>query len=130
MGPAAAAVRPLDRVNAAAETRASWVYENPYEAQTPFIRIRARNRLAAYGDPGNIVLVDPAQGNPFVAEGTAAPDLTQDILPADETTPDGGAAWRYRASNRQRPAFRLDQDRGQAARGRGYLRGIGAWDCG
>ncbi len=91
---------PSTGVNVAAETHASWVYENPYEAQTPFIRIRARNRLAAYGDPGNMVLVDPAQGNPFVAEGTASPDLTQDMLPADETTPGGGAALRYRASNR------------------------------
>ncbi len=91
---------PSTVVNAAVETRTNWDYENPYEAQTPFIRIRARNRLAAYGDPGNVVLVDPAQGNPFAAEGTAAPDLTQEVLPADETTPDGGAALSYLASNR------------------------------
>ena len=32
-------------------------------------------------------------------KATAAPDLTQEILPAVETTPDGAAAWSYRASN-------------------------------
>ncbi|MHB8972239.1 MAG: hypothetical protein ACYC4N_17505 [Pirellulaceae bacterium] len=90
---------PVAGVNAATETRANWVHQNPYEVQTPFIRIRALNQLAAYGDPGNVVLVDPAQGNPFTADGTAAPDLTQDIRSAEETTPDGGAALHYHASN-------------------------------
>ncbi len=85
--------------NAADEARAAWTADNPYGAQRPFIRLRARSRLAAYGDPGNVVLVDPAAGNPFVAEGTAADNLTQSIEPAIEKTPDGAAALAYTAAN-------------------------------
>ncbi|NLX57029.1 MAG: hypothetical protein GXY58_18125 [Planctomycetaceae bacterium] len=90
---------PAATVNAAAPERANWDYANPYEAQTPFVRIRARNRLAPYGDPGNVVLVDPAQGNPFQTAGTASDSVTQEVQLASETTPDGGAAVCYRAAN-------------------------------
>lgn len=86
-------------VNAASETRAQAVYENPYEAQTPFIRVRARSQLASFGDPRNVVLADPALGNPFAPEGTATPELAQQIQPATETTPSGDAALSYRVSN-------------------------------
>lgn len=85
--------------NAADEARATWSADNPYAAQRPFIRLRARNRLAAYGDSGNVVLVDPAAGNPFVTEGTAADSLTQTVSLATETTPDGGGTLAYAATN-------------------------------
>lgn len=86
-------------VNAADDARSAWTADNPYGAQRPFIRLRARNRLATYGDPGNIVLVDPAQGNPFTPEGTATDSLTQSVSPAGERTPDGGPALAYSATN-------------------------------
>lgn len=91
---------PTAVVNAATATTSGWEYRNPYAAQTPFVRLRARAALAPYGDPGNVVLADPARGTPFVAESTAAADLTQSVTPAEEKTPDGGAAVCYRAENK------------------------------
>jgi hypothetical protein len=87
-------------LNAADPKRASFEYPNPYATQTPFVRLRARSRLAPYGDPANIVLADFAQGNPFKAEAAASADLTQSLDLATEKTPGGGPAVCYRVANR------------------------------
>jgi hypothetical protein len=89
---------PAVTILAADESRA-WVYENAYAEQKPFVRLRARSRLAPYGSADNVVLVDPARGNPFQKEATASPDLTHEVELSTETAPDGAAALRYRAKN-------------------------------
>jgi hypothetical protein len=91
---------PPRTVNAADPQRATWQYPDPYAGQTPFVRLRARSRLAPYGDPGNVVLADFARGNPFKAEATASADLTQSLELAAEKTPDGGPALCYRVGNK------------------------------
>ncbi len=75
-------------------------YNNPYAAQAPWLRLRAHARLAPYGSKDNIVLADPKDGVPFKAEATASADLVQEIEASPEKTPDGGAAFCYRAANK------------------------------
>lgn len=76
-----------------------WAWENPHADQGPWVRIRARTRLAEYGAEENIVLADFADGVPFQPDGTASADLTQSVDPSPEKTPNGSSAFCYRAHN-------------------------------
>ncbi|MBI3920854.1 MAG: hypothetical protein HY318_05490 [Armatimonadetes bacterium] len=76
-----------------------WSYRNPHGEQRPWVRIRARTRLAPYGSKENLVLADFTSGLPFKPDGSASADLTQSIEASTEKTPDGGSAFCYRAEN-------------------------------
>ncbi|OGV70078.1 MAG: hypothetical protein A3K19_27615 [Lentisphaerae bacterium RIFOXYB12_FULL_65_16] len=76
-----------------------WRYNNPHDAQAPWVRLRARTRLAKYADKENIVLADFDQGIPFAPKATASPELVQSVEPSAEKTPDGSSAFCYRAKN-------------------------------
>jgi hypothetical protein len=78
---------------------AEWTYANPHSQQRPWLRIRARSRLAPYGSPDNLVLADCAESIPFALEDTASTELTQSVEPSPEKTPDGASAFCYRAKN-------------------------------
>ena len=78
---------------------AQWAVGNPYHDQVPWIRIRARTGLAPYGDPGNVVLADYAEGVLFTVDGAAAASLTQALASSDEKAPNGGGAVEYSARN-------------------------------
>ncbi len=77
-----------------------WTSNNPYDAQSPWLRIRARTALAKFGAKGNLVLADPAGGIPFAADGSSAAELVQSLEASAEKTPDGGIAFSYSAENR------------------------------
>lgn len=74
-----------------------WNFQNPYREQQPWIRLRARPRLAPYGAQENLILADFEQGVPFQPNGAASPDLVQSGEPSSEKTPDGSSAFCYRA---------------------------------
>ncbi|MEI6502895.1 MAG: hypothetical protein WCP21_17935, partial [Armatimonadota bacterium] len=78
----------------------AWQYHNPYAKQAPWLRLRARTQTAAYGAKENIVLADCAGENPFKLKASSSTDLVQALEPSAERTPDGGAAFCYRAENR------------------------------
>ena len=86
-------------VDAGTPEGAEWTYANPYAEQRPWVRIRARTRLAPYGSPDNLVLADFADSVPFQPSATASLELTQAVEPVTETTPDGARAFCYRARN-------------------------------
>lgn len=90
---------PSQVVNAAQPESGTWQYQNPYSAQQPFVRVRARAKLAPYGDAANIALADPAKGDAFQPEATASADLVQTVETATEKAPDGTSAFLYRAQN-------------------------------
>jgi len=93
------------RVVDASRTEASaWVVKNPYGGQTPWLRIRARTALAPAGAKENIVLADSSGGVPFKPDGAASAELVQSVEPSPEKSPDGGAAFCYRAENRGKTA--------------------------
>ena len=73
---------------------------NPFAEQRPWVRIRARQRLAPYGAKENIVLADFGGAVPFKVGGSASPDLVQSVEPSAEKTPDGASAFCYRAENK------------------------------
>lgn len=73
---------------------------NPYAAQTPWLRLRGQTRLTAYGANENIVLADFSDKVPFATDGTASPELIQSVEPSKEKTPDGASAFCYRATNK------------------------------
>ena len=80
--------------------RWEYVYTNPHGEQTPWVRIRARHELMPHGSGENLVLTDPASGTLPKVDGTAAAELVQAVEPSPEKTPDGGAAFCYKAENR------------------------------
>jgi len=75
-------------------------FDNPHGAQRPWVRLRARSRLASFGSADDLVLADYAEGVPFRADGTASPDLTQQVAPSAETAPDGARAFVFSAANK------------------------------
>jgi len=77
-----------------------WIYSNPYGKQRPWMRIRARTRLAPYGSGKNMVLADFNGSMPFKPDGSSSPQLCQMIENSSEKTPDGSSAFRYRAVNK------------------------------
>ena len=79
-----------------------WTCKNPYGEQTPWLRLRAKTRLAAYADKDNFVLADFAQGVPFRPDGSASGQLVQTAGPSAEKTPDGSSAFCYRAHNKSK----------------------------
>jgi len=87
-------------VDAARAEWCEWTCANPYDEQTPWLRIRARTALAPHGSKGNLVLADPAAGIPFQPAASAAAELVQALEPSGEKSPDGGNAFCYRAENR------------------------------
>ena len=98
------AVRPLRFgpprvVNASAVGAAEWDYENPYAEQRPWVRIRARTRLAPYGARGNTVLADFEKEVPFRPDGSASAELVPSTEPSTLRTPDGSSSFCYRARN-------------------------------
>jgi len=104
-------VRPLkfgppQLVDVANDGRARWSYENPHHEQTPWIRIRARTRVARYGDQDNIVLADPKKGLPFKLDGSSSAQFVQTVEPSAEKTPDGSSAFCYRAHNQSKTRSR------------------------
>ena len=76
-----------------------WRYNNPYDAQTPWVRLRAKTRLAKYADTENVVLADFDEGIPFAPKAVASPELVQSVEPSAEKTPAGTSAFGYRAKN-------------------------------
>lgn len=76
-----------------------WRYHNPYDTQAPWVRLRARTRLAKYADTENVVLADFDKGIPFAPKATASSELVQSVGPSAERTPDGSNAFCYRAKN-------------------------------
>ena len=76
-----------------------WSCKNPYADQDPWVRLRARTRLSRYGDKGNVVLADFAQGVEFKPDGSASAQLVQSVEPSAEKTPDGSSAFCYQALN-------------------------------
>ncbi|OGV69535.1 MAG: hypothetical protein A3K19_13950 [Lentisphaerae bacterium RIFOXYB12_FULL_65_16] len=95
---------PSKVVNATRPELAEWHFQNPHGDQAPWLRIRAQPQLAPYGAKENIVLADFAAAVPFKPERTASPDLTQSVDPSSEKTPDGAAAFCYRAENKGKAA--------------------------
>ena len=93
---------PSQVVDAESETGCLVRLQNPYAPQRPWVRVRALGEPAAYGAEGNIVLADFAEGVPFTADGSASEELTCAAEPAEEQTPDGAAAFCFRAKNAAR----------------------------
>jgi len=98
-------VRPLEFgpprvVDASREASGTWTAKSPFGGQAPWIRIRARTRLAPASAKGNLVLADPGRGVPFQLDGTASPELVQSVAPCPEKAPDGKSTFVYRAENR------------------------------
>ncbi|MEN6544814.1 MAG: hypothetical protein ABFE07_02135 [Armatimonadia bacterium] len=91
---------PPQVVNAADSSQSRWECNNPYPSQQPFVRLRARPKLAAYGDASNKVLADFAKGELFKPEATASADLTQSVGLSGEKAPDGSPALCYRIENK------------------------------
>ncbi|MEW6751408.1 MAG: hypothetical protein AB1505_10585 [Candidatus Latescibacterota bacterium] len=85
-------------LNAARQERSSFSFTNRNEAQRPWVRLRACTRLAAYGDPANVVLADGAQGIPLAVDGTTE-GLECWTEPSAETPPAGGSAFTCAARN-------------------------------
>ena len=97
-------VRPLQfgpprTLNAERPEQSEWSRANPFAAQVPWLRLRARARLAPYGAEDNVVLADFAGDVPFKPDGSASPTLVQHVERSSEKTPDGSAAFCYRATN-------------------------------
>lgn len=90
---------PSQTLNAGQATRRSLQQTNPYAAQTPWLRLRARTRLAPYGAPENRVLADAGEPVPFTAAASAATDLVMSVAPSGEKTPAGSSAFACRARN-------------------------------
>ncbi len=98
-------VRPLQFgpprvVDGRSPQRREWTCQNPYEGQTPWVRIRGRTALAPYGSKNNLVLADFGQAVSLKPDGTASPELVQSAEPSAEKAPDGTPAFCYRAENR------------------------------
>lgn len=83
--------------------------QNPYDEQRPWLRLRARTRLAPYGTKENAVLADFTNGVAFKVAGSASAELIPTVASAAEKTPDGGSAICYRAENRGKARSRWCQ---------------------
>lgn len=70
---------------------------NPYGPQRPWVRIRARARLAAYGAPENVVLADFRSSVPLRAAGTGSGDLAVSAHASVQKAPDGAACCQLQA---------------------------------
>jgi len=97
-------LRPLQfgppRVVDASGPSARWTCKNPYTEQSPWVRIRARTALAAYGGKKSLVLADPHGGVPFQTRDAASAELVQAVEPSAEKAPDGTSTFCYWAENR------------------------------
>ena len=78
---------------------AQFMVRNPFAAQSPWLRIRARTGLAHHGAADNIVLADFGTGICLKPDGSSSPNLVPSIGASDQTTPDGSACVVYRAEN-------------------------------
>ena len=79
--------------------------KNPFPGQRPWVRIRARQRLAPYGAKENVVLADFGGAVPFKVSGSASPELVPSVEPSPEKTPDGASTFCFRAeSNTKSPS--------------------------
>jgi hypothetical protein len=87
-------------LNARRPERSEWSYSNPHAEQQPWLRLRARAALAPYGAKENLVLADFGGAIPFKPDGADSADLVHAAEPAAERTPDGSAAFCYRAQNK------------------------------
>lgn len=91
--------RELELVSAGEEAPDGFGFANPHAAQRPWLRVRARTRLAPFGAEGNVVLADPADGVPFTPDGAASPGLAPRADTSPETAPDGSPAFAFSAHN-------------------------------
>lgn len=91
--------RELELVSAGEEAPDDFAFANPHAPQRPWLRVRARTRLAPFGAEGNVVLADCADEVPFTPDGAATPGLAPRAEPSAQTAPDGSATFAFSAHN-------------------------------
>ena len=90
---------PPRTVSAEQTEHRGWTCVNPYGEQAPWLRLRARTRLAPYGAGENVILADLEDGIPLEPDDSASADLVMSAEPSPEKAPDGSGAFCYRARN-------------------------------
>jgi len=91
---------PARTVDAERGERSEWKCGNPYHEQRPWVRMRARTRLAPYGAKENLILADPQDGTPLKVVGSASPQLAPSFAASAEKTPEGDSCFVYGAENK------------------------------